>query len=57
MDDKLRGQIDIGIIKAGNPGLRHHEVAPVVPHHPLDFAFVISLAGTAKSILKQIMEH
>ena len=47
----------VEIIKAGKLRLGHHEVAPGVSHHPLDFAFVIPLAGTAKAILKQIMRH
>ena len=51
----LFSQMSIEIIKAGKLRLGHHEVAPGVSHHPLDFAFVIPLAGTAKSILKQIM--
>jgi hypothetical protein len=45
------------IIKAGKLGFWHLEVAPSPSHHPLDFAFIVSLAGAAKSILKQIMRH
>jgi hypothetical protein len=53
----LFGQMRIEIIKAGKLGFWHHEVAPSVSHHPLNFAFIVPLAGAAKSILKQIMRH
>src|SRR5438552_16881748 len=48
-------QMRIECLEAGKCWHRHHEVPARIADQPFDLAFVIALAGPAKSILKQVV--
>ena len=48
-------QMDIEGVPAREPGTRRHEVPPGKANHPLHITLVVALAGTAITILEQVM--
>ena len=48
-------QVSIEGLPARKPGKRRHEVPPGKADYPLNIAFIVTLAGTAISVLEQVM--